>query len=95
MRSVFAAMIMVSASTAIVVPAEAQNETSNRPFGHRQLMQDYTRIEKDNEQLDVPPTQNVTGAHEVQSKENAVGETIERENDQLDRELRAPICRGC
>ena len=95
MRSVFAAMIMLSASAAMVLPVEAQNETANRSFGHRQLMQDYTRIEKDNEELDLPPTQDVTGAYEVQSEENVVGETIERENEQLDRQLRAPICRGC
>ena len=31
MRSVFAAMIMLSASTAVALPAEAQNETPSRP----------------------------------------------------------------
>ena len=31
MRFVFAAMIMLSASTAVALPAEAQNETPNRP----------------------------------------------------------------
>ena len=85
MRSVFAAMIVLSTSTAIVLPAEAQNETPNwlghgymqAPVGHRQPTQD-----------DV----NVVGANS--EEENEVARTIERENELLDREL-GTICRGC
>jgi hypothetical protein len=74
--------------------------------GHRQLTQndvtdadqiqlDKKSVETDNELLDLPPTQyDVTGADQVRSDENGLGKRIERENDQLDRQLRG-ICRGC
>ena len=53
------------------------------------------RIEKDNELLDLPPTQNkVIGADELQSKDNALARMIGQENSRLDREI-SGICRGC
>ena len=102
MRSVFAAMIMLSASTAAVLPAEGQNETPNRPgygymqapVGHRQPTQDdvkganQAQIEMDN----LAAGDNVGG--ERQSEEDEVGRMIDRENQLLDREL-GDICRGC
>ena len=105
MRSIFARIILLSASTFVVPAAGAENHAHTQPgygyyvqdqspVGHRQSTHDYTKIEKDNEELDLPPTQDVTGAYEVQSEENALARLIEQENDRLDRQLRG-ICRGC
>jgi hypothetical protein len=114
MRSIFAAIIMLSASTAVGHTAEAQKHARiqpgygymQAPVGHRQPTQDDVtganqvqfdkkRIEKDNELLDLPTTQDkVIGADQVGSEENALAKTIEQENARLDRELRG-ICRGC
>ena len=102
MRSVFAAMIMLSASTAVALPAEAQNESPNRPgygymqapVGHRQPTQgdvksaDQAQIEMDN----LAAGDNVVGGR--QSEEDEVGRMIDKENQLLDREL-GDICRGC
>ena len=99
MRSVFAAMIMLSASPAVALPAEAP---ANRPgsgymqppVGHRQPTQDDIRgadqaqIEMDN----LAAGDNVVG--ERRSEEDEVGRMIDRENQALDREL-GDICRGC
>jgi hypothetical protein len=52
------------------------------------------QIEKDNEQLDLPTKDDVTGADQTQSEENALAKKIEQENERIDRELRG-ICRGC
>jgi hypothetical protein len=109
MRSIFAAIIMLSASTAVVYAAEARKlprSQSGYGVGHRRLAQDdmtganQTRfdkktVEKDNELLDLPTTQDrVLGANQVESEQNAMAKTIEQENARLDRELRG-ICRGC
>jgi hypothetical protein len=114
MRSIFAAIIMLSASTAVGHTAETQKHARiqagygymQAPVGHRQPTQDDVtganqvqfdkkRIEKDNELLDLPTTQDkVIGADQVGSEENALAKTIEQENARLDRELRG-ICRGC
>ena len=105
MRSIFARIILLSASTLVVPAAGAEKPVQiqpgygyymqdQAPVGHRQPTQDYTKIEKDNAQLDVAPTQEVTGAYQVQSAENALARLIEQENDRLDRQLRG-ICRGC
>jgi hypothetical protein len=114
MRSIFAAIIMLSASTAVGYSAEAEKHARIQPaygymqarVGHRQPTRDDLRgahqvqfdkksIEKDNELLELPSTQDkVIGADQVQSKENALAKTIEQENARLDPELRG-ICRGC
>jgi hypothetical protein len=114
MRSIFAAIITVSASTAVVHTAEARNLVRSQPAygyrqapaGHRQPTQDGVTganqvqfdkkiIEKDNELLDLPPTQGkVIGADELQSKDNALARMIGQENSRLDREI-SRICRGC
>ena len=76
------------------------------PLGYRQptpddlsaaneVQLDKQRVENDNALLDLSPTQqDVTGADQVESEENALAKRIERENAQLDHELRG-ICRGC
>ena len=114
MRSIFASIIIVSASTAVVHTAEARNLARSQPaygymqapVGHRQPTQDGVTgvnqvqfdkkiIEKDNELLDLPPTQNkIIGADQVQSKDNDLAKMIGEENSRLDREI-SRICRGC
>jgi hypothetical protein len=112
MRSIFAGIVVLLTSTAVVHTAETDTQMRpgygymQTPVGHRQptqnvvpganqLQLDKKDVERDNELLDLPPTQHdVIGADEVQSDENAVGKMIERENEQLDRQLRG-ICRGC
>ena len=114
MRSIFAAIIIVSASTAVVHTAEARNLVRSQPAygyrqapaGHRQPTQDDVTganqvqsdkkiIEKDNELLDLPPTQNkIIGADELQSKDNALARMIAQENARVDRTIKG-ICRGC
>ena len=114
MRSIFAAIIIVSASTAVVHTAEARKLARSQPAygymqapaGHRQPTQDdvtgtnqvqfdKTSIERDNELLDLPATQNkIIGADELQSKDNALAKTIEQENARDDRAVRG-ICGGC
>ena len=112
MRSIFAAMIIVSASTAVVYAAEArklarsQPAYTQAPVGHRQPTQDDVTganqvqfdkkiIEKDNELLDLPPTQNkIIGADQVQSKDNGLARMIGEENARVDRTI-SGICRGC
>ena len=109
MRSIFAAIIMLSASTAVVYAAEARKPPriqSGYGVGYRRLAQDDVAganqvqfdkktVDKDNELLNLPTTRDtVLGANQVESKENAMAKTIEQENARLDRELRG-ICRGC
>ena len=114
MRSIFAAIIIVSASTAVVHTAEARKLARSQPayghmqapVGHRQPTQDDVTganqvqfdkkiIEKDNELLDLPPTQGkVIGADELQSKDNALAKMIGQENSRVDRAI-SGICRGC
>jgi hypothetical protein len=114
MRSSFAAMIIVSASTAVVHSAEAQKFARSQPaygymqapVGHRQPTQDDVTgtnqvqfdkksIEKDNELLDLPATQDkIIGADQLQSEDNALAKMTEQENARVDREI-GGICRGC
>ena len=91
MRSIFAAIIIVSASTAVVHTAEAQKLVRSP----NQVQFDKTSIEKDNELLDLPTTQDkVIGADQLQSEDNALARTISQKNARLDREI-SGICRGC
>jgi hypothetical protein len=105
MRSIFAAMIMLSASAAVVHAGTVQNGTKIQPgYGYHMHMQAPVnrsatkagkKIEEDNELLDLPPTKDeVIGANEVESEENAMGKMIEQENSRVDREV-SGICRGC
>ena len=91
MRSIFVGIIIVSASTAVVHTAEAQ-KLARSP---NQVQFDKTSIEKDNELLDLPPTQDkIIGADQLQSKDNDLARMIAQENARLDRTIRG-ICRGC
>jgi hypothetical protein len=108
MRSIFAGMIMLSAATAVVLPAEAQNGTKTQPgygymqapVGHRQPTQDDVKgadqveIEMDNELNNLAAGDHVAGANQVQSEENALAQEIEHENELVDRAVRG-ICTGC
>jgi hypothetical protein len=104
MRTIFVAIIMLSASTAVVHAAQAQRHAQiqpgygymQAPVGHRQPTQDdVKKIAKDNALLDLPASQDsITGADQVQSEENTLAKMIEHENEWLDRQLKG-ICRGC
>ena len=103
MRSILAGIIMLSASTAFVHTAEAQRHAKIPPGygymqapGQRQPTQDDAKkIERDNEQLDLPASQDsIAGADQVQSEENTLAKMIEQENARLDHQLKG-ICRGC
>jgi hypothetical protein len=87
MRSLFVGMIMLSASMAVVDTAQAQIQrppgygSVRAPIGHRQRTQDdlqptqdnLEKIDKDNQQLDLPASQDeITGAGQVQSEEDAL-----------------------
>ena len=84
--------------------AEAQKHTQTQtgygyieaPISHRQPTQhDVKRLEKDNEQFDLPASQDdIIGVDQLQSEENALAKMIEQENDRLNRQLKG-ICRGC
>jgi hypothetical protein len=71
MRSIIAGIIMLSASTDLVQTAQAQRHAQIQPGygytqapGHRQPTQDDDKkIQRDNEQLDLPASQDsITGA---------------------------------
>jgi hypothetical protein len=111
MRSLFAGMIMLSASMAVVDIAQAQVQpqrppgygSMQAPIGHRQPTQDdlqptqdnLERIDKDNQQLDLPASQDeITGAGQVQSKEDALTNRIGQDNPALDSEI-TDICPTC
>jgi hypothetical protein len=103
MRTIFAGIIMLSASVPVAHTAQAQRHAPiepgydyTAPVGHRQPTQDDAKkIERDNQQLDLPASQDsITGADQVQSEENTLAKMIEQENERLDRQLKG-ICRGC
>jgi len=104
MRTIFAGIVMLSASTVVVHAAQTQRHAQiqpgygymQAPVGHRQpLRDDAKKIARDNAQLDLPAGQhNITGANQVQAEENTLATTIAHENERLDRLLK-DICRGC
>jgi hypothetical protein len=114
MRFIFAGIIIVSASTAVVHTADAQKLARNQPaygytqapVGHRQPTQgdviganqvqfDKESIEKDNELLDLPATQDkIIGADQLRSEDNSLAKMIDQENARVDRAIRG-ICGGC
>jgi hypothetical protein len=76
-------------------PAGHRQPTKDDVTGAHQVQFDKKSLDKDNELLDLPSTQDkVLGADQVESEENALAKTIEQENARLDRQLRG-ICRGC
>jgi hypothetical protein len=86
--SIFAGLILLSASAAVVRPEEVSNAkaqarpgTTKAPVGDRQAARP-----------DVAGAP--TGVGGVQPQENSLAKTIEQENERLDRLVRG-ICRGC
>jgi hypothetical protein len=76
-------------------PVGHRQPTQDDDTGDNQVQFDKKRVEKDNDLLDLPTTQDqVIGADQVESEENALAKTIEQEDTRLDHQLRG-ICRGC
>jgi hypothetical protein len=106
MRSIFAGIIMLSASMAVVHTAQVQKYGYGHmraSIGHRQPTQDDVqpsrddpkKIEKDNQKVDPPAgPDDMIGGDQVHSEEDALTERIEQDNAQLDREIEG-ICAGC
>jgi hypothetical protein len=98
MRSIFAGIILLSASIAVVPTAQAQQQPQGpqTQMGYRQLTgDDLKAIERDNQRNDLPASQNkVTGAAPVQSEENALTNRVDQDNARLDRLVRG-ICPTC
>jgi hypothetical protein len=109
MRSLFAGMIMLSASMAVVDFAQAQTQTQRppvamqAPIGHRQPTQygleptqdDLQKIDRANRQLDEPASQDdISGAGPLGSKEDALTNRIGQDNTALDGEI-TDICPTC
>jgi hypothetical protein len=111
MRLIFAGIIMLSASMAFVHTAEAKQHARRPPgygsmqagIGHRQPIQDdlqpprddLQKIDKDNEDLDLPASQNdIIGAGQVHSEEEDLTKNIDQDSVRLDREIRN-ICPSC
>jgi hypothetical protein len=108
MRSIFAGIIMLSASMAFVHAAQAQRHSRRPPgydytqagIGHRQPSQedphdDLQKIEKDNRDLNPPASHDdIVGAGQVESRDDALTKRIEQESEGLDREIRN-ICPSC
>jgi hypothetical protein len=106
MRSLFVAMIMLSASMAVVDTAQAQMQkppgygSMQAPIGHRQPTQDdlqptqgnFDKIDKDNQQLHLPASQDgITGARPLQ---DTLTSRIGQDNPALDSEI-TDICPTC
>src|ERR1700722_3919040 len=109
MRSLFAGMIMLSVSMAVVDLTEAQTQPQmppvamQAPVGHRQPTQyglqptqdDLQKIDKANRQLDLPASQDdITGAGPLGSKEDDLTNRIGQDNTALDGEI-TDICPTC
>jgi hypothetical protein len=76
-------------------PVGHRQPTPDDVTGADQVQFDKKSIEKDNELLDLPPTQNkIIGADQLQSKDNALAKMIGQENSRVDRAI-GGICRGC
>jgi len=109
MRSLLLGMVMLSASMAVVDTAQAQIQrppgygSMQAPIGHRQPTQDdlqpmqdnLEKIDKDNQQLDQPASQDeITGAGQLRSMEDALTSRIGQDNRGLDGEI-LDICPTC
>jgi hypothetical protein len=105
MCSLFAGMIMLSASMAVVDLAQPPRPpvAMQAPVGHRQPTQyglqptqdDLQKIDRANRQLDEPASQDdITGAGPLGSKEDALTNRIGQDNTTLDGEI-TDICPRC
>jgi hypothetical protein len=110
MRSLFVAMIALSASIAVADAAQAQTHlqrltsysSAQAHIGHQRAAQynlqptqdEVEKIDRDNHELNLPATEAVTGAGPIPSEENTLTNRIEQDDPQLDREI-TDICPTC
>jgi hypothetical protein len=104
MRSIFAGIIMLSASMAVVHTPQVQKHGCahmQASIGHRQPTQDdmprddLKKIEKDKQEVDpAAGPDDVIGGDQVHSEEDALTKRIEQDNARLDREIEG-ICPSC
>ena len=110
MRSLFVGMIALSALVAVADTAQAQTHLQRLPsygsmqthIGHQRPAQynlqptqdDVEKIDRDNQQLDLPATRDVTGAAPIRSEEDALTRRIEQDNPLRDRQI-IDICPSC
>jgi hypothetical protein len=109
MRSLFVGMIALSASIAVVDAAQAQTHLQRLPsyssmqahIGHQRPAQynlqldDVEKINRDNQQLDLPASQDgITGAGQLRSMEDALTNRIGQDNPAIDSEI-LDICPTC
>jgi hypothetical protein len=109
MRSLFVGMIALSASIAVVDAAQAQTHLQRLPsyssmqahIGHQRPAQyniqldDVEKINRDNQQLDLPASQDeITGAGQLRSMEGALTNRIRQDNPAIDSEI-LDICPTC
>jgi hypothetical protein len=104
MRSIFVGIIVLSASMAVVDTAQAQTHLQ-RPsyYGYvhtpvdpqQPANDDLKSIEKDNQDLELPASQDdIVGAGQVHSEEEAQARRIDQDSARIDREIRN-ICPSC
>jgi hypothetical protein len=104
MRSFFIGIIVLSASMGVVHLAQAQRYPKGPPGydyvqtskGAQQPVNDDLRsIERDNQDLDLPASQDdLVGADQVHSEEEAHTKRIDQDGVRIDREIRN-ICPTC
>jgi hypothetical protein len=104
MRSLFIGIIVLSASMAVVQAGQAQRypkgppgyEDVQTPKGAQQPVTDDLRsIERDNQDLDLPASpDDLVGADQVHSEEEAHTKRIDQDSVRIDREIRN-ICPSC
>jgi hypothetical protein len=104
MRSILVGIIVLSASMAVVDTAQAQTplqRPSNCGYVHTPVdpqqpaNDDLKSIEKDNQDLELPASQDdIVGAGQVHSEEEAQARRIDQDSVRIDREIRN-ICPSC
>jgi hypothetical protein len=104
MRSIFAGMVLLTASMGLAHAAEAQRRSQAPPgYGYTQApvdrpqptRNDLQKIERDNQDLDMPASRDeIIRAGQVHSEEDVLTKQIDRDNARLDREVRG-ICASC
>jgi len=104
MRSIFVGIIALAASMVVAHPAQTQQHP-HRPsdcgymqtqMDHRQSANDDLRsIERDNQDLELPASRDdIVGADQVHSEEEAQTKRIDKDSVRIDREIRN-ICPSC
>jgi hypothetical protein len=103
-RSIFVAIIILSASMAVAHPAQAQQHSQRSPsYGYAQTPMDSKQsahddlksIVRDNRDLELPASQDdIVGAGQVHSEEEVQTKRIDQDSERIDREIRN-ICPSC